>query len=343
MKAIIMAGGEGRRLKSVSGDLPKPMVLLAGKPVLEHILALLRRCGIEDVCIALHYRPEVIRDYFGDGEGFGMRIRYHVEEMPLGTAGGVKACEWFFGQRDFLVISGDCACDFDLRQLMEAHRRHRPAVTMALYAHPTPLPYGCVLTDPSGKVVCFREKPAWGQVITDMVNTGIYVISPQSMEQVPEGCMFDFSRDLFPRLMAQGREIRGVSLEGYWCDIGTPAAYHRCNLDALEGRLKLEHPAAPPDPAPHPFYVPEAPGVRRELLCRDRARAMRLLSMTLMEMGADFSEGLSLSTQEGRVRIAPSEERESLIIRAQGQTSASAAALAGRMECFVRDSLGDHA
>lgn len=339
MKAIIMAGGEGRRLKSVSGDKPKPMVLLAGKPVLEHILSLLKRNGIEDVCLSLHYRPEAIRDYFGNGERCGMRIRYHVEAEPMGTAGGVKACQWFYGRRDFLVISGDCACDFDLKQLIEAHRRHRPALTMALYAHPIPLPYGCVLTDQWGRVVSFTEKPAWEQVVTDMVNTGIYVISPAAMDLVPEGTMFDFSKDLFPRLMAQGQEIRGLPLDGYWCDIGSPAAYHRCNLDALEGKLKLEGMHDTDTPAALSFHVPEPPGMRRELLCRDRARVMRLLSLSLMEAGADFSDGLTLNTREGRVRITPSGEYESIIIRAQGKTPDAAAALAGKMEHFVKKSL----
>ena len=151
--------------------------------------------------------------------------------------------------------------------------------------------------------------------------------------------MFDFSKDLFPRLMAQGQEIRGLPLAGYWCDIGSPAAYHRCNLDALEGRLRLEGTERPEAPAALSFHVPEPPGMRRELLCRDRARVMRTLSLSLMEAGADFSNGLTLSTHEGRVRIAPSGEKESIVIRAQGKTPAAAAALAEKMEHFVKHSL----
>ena len=237
LKAIIMAGGEGTRLKSVTGDTPKPMARLCGKPVLEHILALLRRSGVGRACIALRYRPEVIREYFGDGARFGLALEYHVEEAELGTAGCVRACRNFYGEEDFLVISGDCACDFDLRALMDAHLRRRPAVTMALAAHESPLQYGTVLTDRDGRVVSFIEKPAWERVVSDLVNTGIYVLSPEAMEPVPtDGTACDFARDLFPALLEAHETILGLPMDGYWCDIGTPRAYHQCNLDALYTR-----------------------------------------------------------------------------------------------------------
>lgn len=336
MRAIIMAGGEGTRLKSVTGELPKPMVLLAGKPVLEHILALLRRCGIDTVCMSLHYRPEVITEYFGDGSRFGMSIRYHIEENPLGTAGGIKACSDFYGDRDFLVISGDSACDFDLRALMEAHHRHHPAVTMALYASPSPLQYGTVLTDARGRVVSFTEKPEWSRVVSDLINTGIYIVSPQAMELVPEDTVYDFSRDLFPRLLAGGMEIRALPMDGYWCDIGTPRAYHQCNLDAIDGRLNVERPtaaAAREKPPARPHFS----GARRELGCAGRARAMRFISQTLMEAGADFSDGLSLHTGAGEVHICPSAERESIIISAEAGSPEKSMELLKKYEELVKN------
>lgn len=336
MRAIIMAGGEGTRLKSVTGEVPKPMALLAGKPVLEHILALLRRCGIDCVCMSLHYRPEVIREYFGDGERFGMNIRYHVEDTPLGTAGGIKACEDFYGDRDFLVISGDSACDFDLCALMEAHHRHHPAVTMALYASEKPLQYGTVLTDARGRVVSFTEKPEWSRVVSDLVNTGIYIVSPQAMELVPENTVYDFSRDLFPRLLEGGMEIRALPMDGYWCDIGTPRAYHQCNLDALDGRLKVEVAASAASPKAKPPERPHFSGARRELGCAGRARAMRLISQTLMEAGADFSDGLSLRTGAGSVHICPSPERESIIISAQAGSPEKSMELLQKYEELVK-------
>ncbi len=337
MKAIIMAGGEGTRLKSVTGELPKPMVLLAGKPVLEHILALLRRYGIDRVCMSLHYRPDVITEYFGDGSRFGMSIKYHIEEEPLGTAGGIKACSGFYGDRDFLVISGDSACDFDLRALMEAHHRHRPAVTMALYANPSPLQYGTVLTDAHGRVVSFTEKPEWSRVVSDLINTGIYIVSPQAMELVPENIVFDFSRDLFPRLMERGMEIRALPMDGYWCDIGTPRAYHQCNLDAIDGRLEVELPPTAAQRAKSPAR-PHFSGARRELGCSGRARAMRYISQTLMEAGADFSDGILLHTGSGEVHICPSPERESIIISAEAGSPEKSMELAKKYESIVKSS-----
>ena len=335
MNAIIMAGGEGTRLKTVTGDLPKPMAKLCGKPVLEHILNLLKRNGITDACITLRYRPEVIQDYFGNGEKFGMRLSYHEESEALGTAGGVRACADYYGNRDFLVISGDCACDFDLRPLMEAHHRHRPAVTMALYAHEQPLQYGIVLTDRLNRVVSFVEKPDWSRVVSDLINTGIYVVSPAAMEFVPENTVFDFAKDLFPKLMARDHEIRGLPLKGYWCDIGTPAAYHQCNLDALAGRLKLED--VPSQEPAHPAYYtrPDA-GSRQIYYCRSRARLMRLLSQSLMEAGADFSDGLHLENSSGRVHITPDPNSEALLISAQAADPSHSDALAESFQTLIR-------
>ena len=340
MNAIIMAGGEGTRLKSVTGDTPKPMALLAGKPVLEHILALLRRNGFTSACLALHYRPEAIQSYFGDGARFGMELHYQVERAQLGTAGGVRACKRYYGDRDFLVISGDCACDFDLRALAAEHLRRRSAVTMALYAHETPLQYGTVLTDRTGRVLSFIEKPAWERVVTDLVNTGIYVISPAAMEFVPaDGTPCDFARDLFPALMAAGQELAGVPMSGYWCDIGTPRAFHQCNLDALEGRLRLSEP-----PAPEPRHRSEPPRAHRgmaerEVRCHGRARLMRELSQRLMEAGTAFDpgDGLCLRSDRGSVRVAPAPDREALTVSADANTPEAARALAGQWETVLRE------
>ena len=325
MKAVIMAGGEGLRLRPATGEVPKPMALLGGRPMLEHILVLLKRNGIDHVCMSLRYRPDVIMDHFGSGEAFGIKIEYHVESEPLGTAGGVKACPKKFTERDFLVISGDCACDFDLRQLMEAHRRHGAAVTMALYSHETPLQYGTVLTDTRGRIVSFTEKPQWHRVVSDLVNTGIYVASPEAMELVPEGRPFDFAGDLFPRLMLEGKELRGLIMEGYWCDIGTPRAYYRCNLDALDGRLKL--PLSVPEkkaPAPPPTHHK---GCASSVPCRSRARFMRIISQQLMEAGADFTDGIRLKNEYGEVHIHPDAAAEALIVDASSKNPRNSAKL----------------
>lgn len=138
MKAVIMAGGEGKRLKTITGDLPKPMVPLLGKPMMEHIVELLRQCGITEICAALKYNPQPIMDYFGDGSTFGVSMQYRIEGSPLGTAGGVKNCADFYDRDDFLVISGDAACDFDLSALITAHRARRPAASITLYHAASP-------------------------------------------------------------------------------------------------------------------------------------------------------------------------------------------------------------
>lgn len=335
MKAIILAGGEGTRLKSVTGDLPKPMVGLCGKPVLEHIFDLLKRNGITDACLALHYRPEVIRDRYGDGQALGMRLEYRIETAQRGTAGAVRACADYYGDRDFLVIAGDCICDFDLKALIEAQHRHGSAVTMALYAHEQPLQYGIVLTDRQDRVVSFVEKPDWERVVSDLVNTGIYVISPAAMAQVPPDRPYDFAKDLFPLLMQRGYEMRAVRMDGYWCDIGTPRAYYQCCLDALDGRVRLEG-VAKPEPE-HPGYArrPDA-GAQRVYVCRSRARLMRVLSQSLMEAGADFSDGVALRNDVGNVRIAPAPDQEAVTISAQAADPSRSAELADGFLGFVK-------
>ena len=227
MKAIIMAGGEGKRLKPVSGDTPKPLVPLCGRPVIEHIVLLLKKHGLTDICASLKYRPEDIKNYFGSGERLGVNMQYRVEHEALGTAGGVKNCADFYKNEDFLVISGDAACDFDLTQLMRAHKEHRPAVTIALYPHSEPLRYGLALCGRDHCVHSFIEKPDWEHVVTNLVNTGVYIVSPKAMELVPEGVVFDFAKDLFPALLDRNEKLLGCPLDGYWCDIGTPKSYYQ--------------------------------------------------------------------------------------------------------------------
>lgn len=217
-----MAGGMGTRLRSITGDTPKPMVPLLGRPMMEHIIILLREQGFTDICAAVRYRAGDIMGYFGDGSRFGVRLQYRVEDRALGTAGGVKNCRDFYGDEDFLVISGDAACDFELRTLMDAHRRSGADATIALYRSREPLRYGLAVTDSGGLVRSFIEKPDWRRVVTDLVNTGIYVLSPRAMELVPDGTEYDFGNQLFPQLLESGRTVLGVPMDGYWCDVGTP-------------------------------------------------------------------------------------------------------------------------
>lgn len=248
LKAVIMAGGEGTRLRPLSVSRPKPMVPLFDKPVMEHILSLLRENGITDICVTLQYRPGSITDYFGDGSAFGVSLAYFIEKTPLGTAGSVKACADFLGNEDFLVISGDAVCDFDLKACLSFHREKQAEATLVLHRNDTPLEYGLVLTDRDGKILQFIEKPSWGQVFTNMVNTGIYLLNPRVLERVPAGSPCDFGRDLFPSLLADERPLYGCVAEGYWCDIGDCAAYLNCMADVLSGktRIRLDAPELRP-------------------------------------------------------------------------------------------------
>ncbi len=241
MKAIILAGGSGTRLRPLSAELPKPMVPFLGRPLLEHILLLLRRSGIGEAAITLHYLPEAVEDYFGDGSAYGMALTYLREEEPLGTAGAVRACMDFWGDDpDILVLSGDALCDFDLNGAMDFHRQHKAAATLLLHRSATPLEYGLVRTDEDGRVVQFVEKPSWGQVFTNQVNTGIYVLSRAAIEQVEPGTPCDFGRDLFPRLLEQGEKLCGFLPYGYWRDIGDCASYLQAAKDTLDGKIKLD-------------------------------------------------------------------------------------------------------
>ncbi|MGI6029499.1 MAG: sugar phosphate nucleotidyltransferase [Candidatus Heteroscillospira sp.] len=239
MKAIVLAGGEGQRLRPVSHGSPKPMVRLMGRPLLEHIILLLKKHGFTDICITLCSQPEVIRSYFGDGSSLGVNICYSQESRPLGTAGGVKLCEDFVGEDDVLVLSGDAACDFDLAALMREHQGSRAAATMALAENDNPLRYGLVLVNSGDQVVGFIEKPDWSRVVTDLVNTGIYVLSPLAIGLIHHGEKYDFAQDLFPKMLDMGVPLHGKLMEGYWCDVGTPADFLRCSMDALHGKLNL--------------------------------------------------------------------------------------------------------
>ncbi len=238
MKAVVMAGGEGIRLRPLTSNQPKPMVPIVGKPCMEHILELLRTHGFEEVVVTLAFLPQAIRTYFGDGEALGLRIDYSVEEEPLGTAGSVKLAQARL-QEPFLVISGDALCDVDLGALVAAHRQRGAAVTIGLKSVDNPLEFGIVVVDEDGKVERFLEKPSWGQVFSDTINTGIYVLEPEVLRHVPAGRPFDFSKELFPLLLEMGRPIYGHVLDGYWQDIGTLEQFRQANFDALDEKVTL--------------------------------------------------------------------------------------------------------
>lgn len=240
MKAVILAGGGGTRLRPLSLGRPKALLPVLGRPVLAHLLALLKAHGITEVALALGEQGETIRDWLEGEAPSGLRLTCHMEEEPLGTAGAVGACLSGTEGEEVLVLPGDCLCDLDLTALIRAHREKGAAATLALYRHPTPLEYGLVLVDGEGRVTDFVEKPAWGQVVTDLVNTGIYVLSPAVAEQIPQGKPWDFGHDLFPALLAEGAALYGCPLRGWWRDMGDCKAYLEVCCEALSGKGGLE-------------------------------------------------------------------------------------------------------
>ena len=239
MKAVIMAGGEGTRLRPQTSNLPKPMLPLVGRPMMEHIVSLLRRHGITDIVVTVAFLPNAIRSYFGDGSELGVRMVYATEESPLGTAGSVRNAREQLTER-FLVISGDVLTDIDLSSVIAFHEKNRATATLALCAVENPLEFGIVITREDGSIERFLEKPGWGQVFSDTINTGIYVLEPEIFDRIPEGRAVDFSSEVFPAVLDAGEPLFGYVADGYWEDVGTTAAYLKAHEDILDGRVQVD-------------------------------------------------------------------------------------------------------
>ncbi|MBV9787877.1 MAG: NDP-sugar synthase, partial [Chloroflexi bacterium] len=238
MKAVVMAGGEGSRLRPLTINRPKPMVPLVDRPVMAHTVELLKMHGITEIIITVQYLANVIQDYFGDGSAYGVQITYSVEESPLGTAGSVRNAHALLDE-PFLVISGDALTDFNLTDVINYHMSKGALATLTLKRVENPLEYGVIITDESGRVRQFLEKPSWGEVFSDTVNTGIYVLDPRIFEYVEAGKNVDWSKDVFPQLLQQDESIFGYIADGYWTDIGTIDAYMRATADYLQNRVRI--------------------------------------------------------------------------------------------------------
>jgi mannose-1-phosphate guanylyltransferase/phosphomannomutase len=238
LKVIIMAGGEGARLRPLTCDRPKPMVPVMDRPMMEYIIELLKAHNLTDIGVTLQYLPQAIKDHFADGADFGVKLRYFIEDKPLGTAGSVKNASSFLNET-FLVISGDALTDFDLDRAIDFHRRKGALATLVLTSVENPLEYGVVITDQEGRIKRFLEKPGWGEVFSDTVNTGIYILEPEVLDDIEPDVPFDFSKDLFPLLLKRGAPLFGCVLPGYWCDIGNLAQYQQAHIDILQGKIAL--------------------------------------------------------------------------------------------------------
>ncbi|MCS6923029.1 MAG: mannose-1-phosphate guanyltransferase [Fimbriimonadales bacterium] len=242
MKAIVMAGGEGSRLRPITANRPKPLAPVANRPIMEHILLLLKAQGITEVIATVYYLADYIEGYFGDGSDWGMSIHYSLEDTPLGTAGSVKQAEEHLRDGTFVIISGDALTDIDLQPAIEFHRRNNATATLVLARVPNPLEFGVVITREDGRITRFLEKPSWSEVFSDTVNTGIYILEPEIFEYMEPGKQYDFSQDLFPLLLREGKPLYGYIMREYWSDIGTLQQYREAHYDLLNRKVRLPLP-----------------------------------------------------------------------------------------------------
>ncbi|WP_395105698.1 sugar phosphate nucleotidyltransferase [Actinomadura sp. SCN-SB] len=240
MKAVVMAGGEGTRLRPMTANQPKPLLPLVNRPIMEHVLRLLKRHGFTETVVTVQFLAALIRNYFADGEELGMALSYATEEVPLGTAGSVRNAAEALRDDRFLVISGDALTDIDLTDMVRFHEENGALVTIGLKRVPNPLEFGIIIVDERGRVRRFLEKPTWGQVFSDTVNTGIYVMEPEVLGRVAEGTPVDWSGDVFPGLLAEGAPLYGYVADCYWEDVGTHASYMKAQADMLSGLVDVD-------------------------------------------------------------------------------------------------------
>jgi mannose-1-phosphate guanylyltransferase/phosphomannomutase len=237
MKAVIMAGGKGTRLRPLTSNRPKPMVPIVNAPCMEHIVNLLKRHGFDEILVTLEFMPELVQAYFGDGSEWGVKMEYSVEEEPLGTAGSIKRIEDELTER-FIVVSGDALTDIDLGEAVTFHEKRGAEATLVLKKVEDPSGFGIVVVEDDGRVTGFQEKPDEEEVFSYTANTGIYVLEPSLLRDIPEGQEYDFSEELFPKLLEEERAVYGYTTESYWEDIGNLEQYMGAQRDVLDGKVQ---------------------------------------------------------------------------------------------------------
>jgi mannose-1-phosphate guanylyltransferase/phosphomannomutase len=224
----------------MTANQPKPLLPVANRPIMEHVLRLLKKHGFEETVVTVQFLAALVRNYFGDGEDVGMFLQYATEEMPLGTAGSVKNAEDALKDSPFLVISGDALTDMDLTEMCRFHKENGALVTVGLTRVPDPLEFGIVIADEDGRIQRFLEKPTWGQVFSDTVNTGVYIMEPEVLAEVSAKESVDWSHDVFPKLLARGAPIFGYISDKYWEDVGTLESYMKAQADVLSRKVEVD-------------------------------------------------------------------------------------------------------
>ena len=240
MKAMVLAAGVGSRLDPLTSQLPKPLVPVANRPVMEHILKLLKAHGIEDVVSNLHYLPDKIRNYFGDGSKLGMNLDFRFEPELTGDAGGVRACREYFGNETFIVLMGDLLTDADLTRVIAEHKRKKAIATIGIKQVDDVSQFGVVVTDKDGFITGFQEKPDPKDALSEFASTGIYILEPEVFDLMPKDGTYGFGRQLFPKLLQENLPLLAVDLATYWSDVGTIEQYRNSNFHALDGELSVD-------------------------------------------------------------------------------------------------------
>lgn len=235
MKAIILVGGEGTRLRPLTHSTVKAMVPILNKPFIEYVIRHLSNHNIDEVTLALGYKPDCITDYFGDASQLGAKLNYSVETVPLGTAGAVKNAEQYI-DGTFCVMNGDIFTDFDLSAMLDFHKKMGAKVTIALTPVDDPTRFGVVEIDNQQRVTRFVEKPGWDQVTSNLINAGIYILDAEILKRIPQGRHFMFEHDVFPELLADWEPVFGYASDTYWIDTGTPEKYLQLSRDLLSGK-----------------------------------------------------------------------------------------------------------
>jgi mannose-1-phosphate guanylyltransferase/mannose-1-phosphate guanylyltransferase/phosphomannomutase len=239
LKAMVLAAGVGARLDPLTAQLPKPLVPIVNKPVMEHIFCLLRNHGFNQIAINLHHLPELIQNHFGDGSAFDIKLNYLLEKNLSGDAGGVRGCRHYLEGDTFLVIMGDLLTNADLSYLLAEHKKKGALATIALKKVENVSQLGVVLQDESGWITEFQEKPAPHEARSDLASTGIYILEPAIFNFIPKDGICGFGKQLFPQLVKQGQSILGVQIEDYWSDVGTLDQYRQANFDVLNGKISF--------------------------------------------------------------------------------------------------------
>jgi mannose-1-phosphate guanylyltransferase/phosphomannomutase len=286
MKGVIMAGGFGTRLKPLTINRPKPMVPVANRPIMEHIVALLKKHGITELVSILYFQPEHITSYFGDGSAFGVNMQYVTADADYGTAGAVRNATELLGDDRIIVISGDVLTDFDLTEAIRSHEQRQAEATIALTSVENPLAFGIVIVDDAtGRIVRFLEKPTWGEVFSDTINTGIYILEPDALRRVPPHTNVDFSRDLYPAMLRDGAGLYGHVAKGYWRDVGNIDEYRIAHRDVLRAEVEVSFPGERRDVDGGTLWIGNDATIGRNV---------RIAGTVVIDQGAHIADDVSL-------------------------------------------------